>query len=240
MLGDYENTSRILADAGLRFVFTGHTHMQNIEYLTTPSGNKLWDINTGSLVGYPMPIRSVVIDDDFMNVSTEHVESFDWDFGGKSVQKYMTEHFDLMLNTIFDSMAFDIDKLADMSGSFSMNRKTVYRLKVPLTMLGKALQKFTLGKAGKLLLCKKKIDSSVSDLLLKDLIIEFIRNIYTGDEPYSKDTPVGSAMLTLCSRIAPLLKPVLKKTPITDLTSFVGSLIYDPTPDSEAVIPLKD
>ena len=63
MLGDYENTSRILADAGLRFVFTGHTHMQNIEYLTTPSGNKLWDINTGSLVGYPMPIRSVVIDD---------------------------------------------------------------------------------------------------------------------------------------------------------------------------------
>ena len=240
MLGDYENTSRILADAGLRFVFTGHTHMQNIEYLTTPSGNKLWDINTGSLVGYPMPIRSVVIDDDFMTVSTEHVESFDWDFGGKSVQEYMTEHFDLMLNTIFDSMAFDIDKLADMSGSFSMNRKTVYRLKVPLTMLGKALQKFTLGKAAKLLLCKKKIDSSVSDLLLKDLIIEFIRNIYTGDEPYSKDTPVGSAMLTLCSRIAPLLKPVLKKTPITDLTSFVGSLIYDPTPDSEAVIPLKD
>ncbi len=240
MLGDFERTSEILANAGLRFVFTGHTHMQNIESLTTSEGNKLWDINTASLVGYPMPIRCVVIDEKHMNITTEHVETFDWDFGGKDVKKYMMDHFDRLLNTIFDSMAYDIDKLASMAGGFSIESKTVYKFKVPVTLVGKTLQKLTLGKAGSLLLCKSKIDPSVRDLLLKDLVIEFIRNVFTGDEPYSENTPIGSAILTLCKKIAPIAKPILKKTPITDLPSFVGSLIYDPTPDSEAVLPLYD
>lgn len=240
MLGDFERTSAILANAGLRFIFTGHAHMQNIDSITTPEGNKLWDINTASLVGYPMPIRSVVIDEKHMNITTEHVENFEWDFGGKDVKQYMIDFFDRLLNTLFDSMAFDIDKLASMSGGFSIESETVYKFKTPITFVGKILQKLTLGKTGSLLLCKKKIDPSVRDLLLKDLVIECIRNVYTGNEHYSEDTPLGSAILTLCKKLDPIAKPILKKTPITNLTSFIGSLIYDPTPDNDAILPLYD
>jgi len=49
-----------LTDGGLRFVFTGHTHMQNIAHFTTPASNKLYEINTGSATGTGAPIRAYV------------------------------------------------------------------------------------------------------------------------------------------------------------------------------------
>ena len=48
MLGDFEHTSTVLADAGVQFIFTGHTHMQNIAVKTTEKGNTIYDINTSA------------------------------------------------------------------------------------------------------------------------------------------------------------------------------------------------
>ena len=50
---------KTLADAGLRWVFTGHMHENDIASYTTASGNTLYDMETGSLVAYPAPYRLV-------------------------------------------------------------------------------------------------------------------------------------------------------------------------------------
>ncbi|MDR1458996.1 MAG: metallophosphoesterase, partial [Bacteroidales bacterium] len=54
---NYEEDARVLADAGLRYVFTGHMHANDIATITTPSGNTIYDIETGALVTYPSPTR---------------------------------------------------------------------------------------------------------------------------------------------------------------------------------------
>ena len=230
-----------LADAGLRFVFTGHTHMQNITYEETAQGNRLYDINTGAAVGYPAPIRSVVIDDDNMTIETESIDSFEWDMQGKSVQQYLADHFDRMLNNIFEAANRDPKELLDiLAGEFSVNKEALLKYKFFLRIGGKFLYKITFGGLGRLLFCRRKIDKSVRRLRLKDFVPEVVRNIYGGDEPYSRDTPVGAATYVILSRINKLAGRFLKGLPFESLQDFVASLLYDPTPDSNAVLPLRD
>ncbi len=239
MLGDYENTSTILADAGLRFIFTGHTHMQNIGHKTTAKGNRLYDINTGSLVGYNTPIRKVTIDGDAMHVQTQRVANFDWDLKGKSVSEYLKEHFDYLLKDIFFCAAYDIDRLAAHSGGFSVESETVYKYRAPIQALGKLLDKLTLGQAGYLFFCPQRIDKSVRNVKVKDLAVELVRNIYAGDEPYSIETPIGKALLAIVGNLSVLGNPLIEKLKVGDLRSFLAPIIFDPTPDNDAVLPLR-
>ena len=50
-----------LADAGVRFAFTGHGHTHSIASTLTDSGNVIYDIQTGSLINYPATFREVDI-----------------------------------------------------------------------------------------------------------------------------------------------------------------------------------
>lgn len=241
MLGGYETVPYILADAGLQLVFTGHSHMLNIGSITTEKGNKFWDVNTGSLVGYPTPIRKVTIDSENIHITTEKLDTFDWDFGGKDPQIYLRDHFDELLNGIFDSMAFDFERFVSLSGGFSLERKTAEKFRVPIKIFGKILQKLTLGKAGRLLFVSRKIDKSVKDILLKDLVVELVRNIFAGNEHYSPDTPMYKAIMALLERLQPIVKRFAKGNEIlSDLPGFVATLIYDESPDIEAVIPIAN
>lgn len=239
MLGDFEKTSTILADAGLRFVFTGHTHCQNIESKDTPSGNRLYDINTGALVGYPAPIRAVTIDDNNMTVATERVENFDWDLGGKSAAQYLGDHFDHLLTTLFNSMADDFDTFSSIACGFSVERPLVEKLRKPIEAAGRFLQKLTFAKAGRLFMCRGSIDKQIENTLVKDFIIEAVRNIWSGNEIYSRDTSYGKAIYAIVCRLDKLAGGFVAKLGISDFPEFVMSLIYDASPDNEAVLPLK-
>ena len=61
LVNDYDRLSREFADAGMQYVFTGHMHANDIASITTENGNTLYDIETGSVVTYPSPARSVTI-----------------------------------------------------------------------------------------------------------------------------------------------------------------------------------
>lgn len=242
MLGDYENTSNILADAGVQFIFTGHTHMQNIAVKQSPKDNTIYDINTASLVGYTSAIRKVVLTDKEMTVTTETIDNFDWDLKGMTVDEYLQSHFDYLLNDIFNSMAFDIPHLSKLAIGFSVEPSTVLKLRVPLTMLGKTLQKLTLGKFATVLGIKKKIDPSVRNLLMKDLVIEIVRNIYAGDEPYTPETPLYKAFAAIIERLKPLIRKFKKGDELLFLAEdiFLNGILYDEAPaDNNAVLERK-
>ena len=61
LVNDYERLSQVFADAGMQYVFTGHMHANDIASMTTQQGNTLYDIETGSVVTYPSPARTVTI-----------------------------------------------------------------------------------------------------------------------------------------------------------------------------------
>lgn len=228
MLGNYKEVARILADAGLEFMFTGHTHMQNISSFTTEKGNTIYDVNSGSLIGYPGPMRICEIDDEKMKIETIQIDDIDGLPDGNDLRTHMRLQFDAMLTKLFYSMAFDFDEFKGMAGAFSVDGESLNKFKLPITMVGKILQKLTVGKLGRLLFCSGKIRKEVKNTLLKDVIVECTRNIWTGNEPYGPDTPLGASLLAIAGRLQPIAGRFADKMPaLADLPGFLLSLIYD-------------
>lgn len=86
-----------------------------------------------------------------MEVTSDHIDHFDWDLHGMTVDEYFKSVFDRLLNDIFDSMAFDIERLSRLAGGFSVEAETILKLRVPLTLAGRALHKLTVGQLARLL-----------------------------------------------------------------------------------------
>ena len=72
MIQEFASFGNFLASWDVRAVFTGHYHAQDItraEY----NGKVIYDIETGSLVTAPCPMRYVEIKDNSLNIRTETI-----------------------------------------------------------------------------------------------------------------------------------------------------------------------
>lgn len=67
-------TAATLLEAGIKVIFTGHYHANDISEFTM-DGQTLTDIETGSLVTPPSPYRILTLDDNFINVQSLEVSS---------------------------------------------------------------------------------------------------------------------------------------------------------------------
>ena len=61
VIPDWQKTAETLADAGTAAVFTGHYHGNDISSYTSKNGNTIYDIQTASIVNYPVNWRSIDI-----------------------------------------------------------------------------------------------------------------------------------------------------------------------------------
>lgn len=72
IVDDYEQVAKLFANYNARMVFTGHFHAQDITVKKyADNGKYVFDIETGSLVTYPCPIRVVTIGKDQEATSRE-------------------------------------------------------------------------------------------------------------------------------------------------------------------------
>jgi hypothetical protein len=76
---NWESNADALADAGLRVLFTGHYHANDIT-MWANGNNVLFDIETGSLVTPPSPFRIISMDPNNMYIETKHITSIDVPF----------------------------------------------------------------------------------------------------------------------------------------------------------------
>jgi hypothetical protein len=67
--------ARLLAKHQVGTVFTGHYHANDITIRQWEDGSWIFDVETGSLVTYPCPIRRVVIRDDSLHIRTDYIRS---------------------------------------------------------------------------------------------------------------------------------------------------------------------
>lgn len=203
-LTDWKKRANELADAGLDLIFTGHMHAQAITDYTTEKGNTITDVQTGSFVGCPCAYRRVTFEDNTVNIESYTVNDFDYDKQGKTAEEYFKWRFDRMINWKMDEI-----------------------LPKPVK---KILDGFTLKKLGRLLCFK--VDKSIEGRLAKDVGIELVRNIFVGNEPYVKGTPMYEAMAKLIKRLHPVTHIVERKMSaknpvLSDIDSFVLSMIGD-------------
>ena len=239
MLGNYEEITTMLADNGVNFVFTGHTHMTNVAVKTTEKGNRIYDINTGSLVAYPCPYRRMELTDTELKIQTFTVDDFDWDFGGKTAPEYVKNCFNEYLEDLFDAVSGDIDRVAELSLAFSMEKEVVYKHKKLILSLGKKLNTWTLGSLGRRLGVGRKVDKSVKDIPLRDFLIEIVDNVFHGDEPYTPDTPMYKSVAAIIDRISTLMKPIPKLKRAREILAVVkDGVLYDAPPaDWNVILP---
>lgn len=89
VVDDWETVSESLAVQGLNLMFTGHYHAQDAVKSAFDDGSYLFDVETGSLVTYPCPMRFVTIgSDNQVEITGEKVEEVDYDTGDENFSDY--------------------------------------------------------------------------------------------------------------------------------------------------------
>ncbi|MBR2133240.1 MAG: metallophosphoesterase [Eubacterium sp.] len=251
MQRNHEITREIFADNGLQVMLTGHTHVHDISYITTPKGNRFYDIACGAMIGCPPAMRNVIIDPKNAKVDVETILIKDvpgLDTNGKPFDEYMKGFFFGMIGDVVNALANDYDRFIDMAGSFSISREKATKLKPILRPVGKFLNKLTFKKVWKL--CKKESGLSKADIedikdnKVVDFILELVQNLYCGDSPYTPDTReykltcgllnvIDSFLNTIHLSIGKFLKGA------TSVRSLVEPLLWNPGYcDAEATLPL--
>ena len=105
LVENYTQVAQELADAGMNLVFTGHFHSQDVSMTTTQEENVLYDVETGSLVTSPCPIRYVSLGEDAFGYTTNHItevkgiEDFPT-YAGKFLQEGMEGLVESMLPAV--------------------------------------------------------------------------------------------------------------------------------------------
>jgi len=233
MIPDYERISTLLADAGMHFIFTGHTHIRNIAQKTTAKGNTITNISTGALCAYPASFRKVQINNGTLHMSTLELESIDKDLGGKTLREYQYDRFHDQLTELFHAMGSDIDAFANQAGTLGLSREIVEDNKALLSIVGKVVNRVTLGQLSLLFLTFP--ERSVRKIKLADLMADFVFNLYAGDRSYGPDTPIGRPLFIIFKRLDRILGLVRLfgvELPFESLTTLMGGLIYDPLSSS--------
>ncbi len=189
-----------LADNGVHLIFTGHMHNQSVNVAETASGNKLYDVCTGSAIGCPAYMRLVtVLDENTVQIESIPIPDFDWDKKGKSCEEYFRDQFDRMIRTFIDCMRNDPVRLMN-----KLHIKQSPALRKIFPALGKKLSKMTVGQFTRLLLIKAapeiKNDSFV------EFAVSFVRSVFEGNQPYVEGTPGGDTLLRVFRRIGPFVR----------------------------------
>jgi 3',5'-cyclic AMP phosphodiesterase CpdA len=81
LISNREQVARDLMDAGIRLIFTGHFHGNDITDYNY-DGKTLTDIETGSLVTPLSPYRIMTLDDNFMKIETHRITEVDAELPG--------------------------------------------------------------------------------------------------------------------------------------------------------------
>ncbi len=204
-LTDWQNVAEKLADAGVDLIFTGHMHAQAVTDYVSKNGNKITDVQTACFVGCPCAYRKVTFKDkNTLDIKSCTIEDFDYDKGDRTAKEYFQWRFDRMINVKINEI-------------------------LPKPVM-KRLNKLTVKKICNLLWFSP--DKSIQNILVKDLGIELVRNIFMGDEPYVKGTPVYDAFEKLLKRLHPVTHIIEKKMGsknevLKDLDTFILSMIGD-------------
>ena len=185
---DGEQTLNAMADAGLRFVFVGHSHMQRIDRHTSPAGNTIYEINVGSLVGYPAPIVTMTVEDGEISVDTEHLKECTLDGEKIDLTKFLADHATKIISVVFDAAASgDREQLTKRLCALNIKRDTVDKYYFIIAPVLRGISSLTVGKAGKLLnavsfgkAIPKDSVNAMSDTKVTDIIGKSFLNFLDG------------------------------------------------------------
>lgn len=251
MMGDYKIRREQFADLGIQFILTGHTHVHDIDKLTTEKGNTLYDIATASTVGYPATIRTVVLDPDNKTVSTTTdliTEPVDIDMGGKNLQDYLADQMVGVARELVTAASEDIDKFAYIATAISIKKKLSYKIGWIMKPIMKAFRKLKIGTVGNWTRAEtglsKEDYADIKDKNVVEFIISLVLNLFGGKSLYTPDDneyKITVGLLNIVDSIIETLHiPFKKLVKVSDnVRDIIEPLLYNSgIPSYNAILPI--
>jgi 3',5'-cyclic AMP phosphodiesterase CpdA len=182
-----------LSSQGMKVVFTGHFHAQDVTKYESANGDFIFDVETGSLVTYPVPYRLMELNPDgSLTIETRKVFGIDYNIGGKSFQNYACDYLKQGLSELIPGMLTGI--IMQMQPGLSQADA--------LTAANNAASQ-----------------SLTSTLTVKDCLVNALVAHYSGDEQINSQlltlyqgmtqssntltSTLGAALLSLCTDLNP-------------------------------------
>lgn len=215
-IADNFEVASVLADNGLRLMFTGHSHMQRTTEFVSENGNKITQINLGSLTGHPAPVTYLTFDGENAQINVEFVDEFTYN-GEKLGTEFFREH---TLGVLFNLLNAGVADKQDFYERLRANGIKIpsYDLLYPIIrFVCKRLLKMKCGTAGRLInlfTLGKGVDKSykkVSDMLLLELVSLVFLSVFDGS--YSVRTLADEAKRTVCS-VGSLPSRIIRRLPL--------------------------
>lgn len=245
-IADNLEIASVLADNGLRLMFTGHSHMQRTTEFVSEKGNKITQINLGSLTGHPASVTYLTLDGENAEINVEFIEEFTYK-GEKFGWDYFKEH---TLGVLFNLLNAGVSDKQDFYERLSANGIKIpsYDLLYPIIrFVCKRLLKMKCGTAGRLInfiTLGKGVDKAykkIKDMLLLDLVSLVFLSVFDGS--YSVRELQEEAKLTVCS-VGRLPSRIIRALPLKDgkkegilkttdqIEALTEELMYPSSPDN--------
>ena len=182
-----EKLCKKFADIGFPVMFTGHSHMQHMRRIDSESGNPFYEINVGSISGYPAPIVYCEASKDGININTEHLETFTYN-GKEYTNDYLKEHATgLFTKVIAAASSNEKDKFSALIACLGVSEEKANKIWIVAKPLLKWLDKLTIKKAARIMnfisfgkAIDKKAAKEIGDLKVKDVIFSTFHSILDG------------------------------------------------------------
>lgn len=216
-IGENFETAAYLADKGLRLMFVGHSHMQRTTEFISPEGNKITQINLGSLTGYPSPVTYLTFDGENANIEVKFTEKFTYK-GEELDLSYLKAH---TLGVLFNLLDAGVADKNDFYERLRANGIKIpsYNLLYPIIRFAcKKLLKASCGGAGRLInfftfgkgIDKKALKEIKSKKLL-DLVSDVFLSIFDGS--FAVENASDAERQVVCC-VGTLASRVVKKLPV--------------------------
>ena len=201
MFGGYKKLRELMCRYGIKLIFTGHTHVHGIKKFTDNEGRYFYDVTTSALPSAGGKMRRAVFNPDDKTCS---IESFTIDkiegadTGGLSARDYiyglnfsgLLEKSLPLINTDWDAFVRNASHVANIGilKEHPHISKAVLKKFCRLTM---ALPAKFGKKDGSLTAQEIK---SLKKVYLKDTVFVILSHVFSGNAPYTPDTPEYKAM----------------------------------------------
>ncbi len=237
-----------LADAGLRLMFVGHSHMQRTTEFVSENGNKITQVNVGSLCGYPAPVNYVTIENGEAKIEVDYLDKFTYkgkEYGASFFEKHTSDvMYNLLNSAVSDKKDFNDRLLAQ--GIRIKNYDKLY----PVIKKGaNILLNMKVGTAGRLinfLTFGKGVDrkslKAIKNELLLPLVIKVFLCVFDGSKTakgFNEETK------KVVFDAGTLFERTVKKLPLKEnkksgllktakqISDIAGELVYPAEPDNE-------
>lgn len=177
-VGDREEVAARLADAGLKYMFVGHSHIQHTDHFVSPSGNKIAEVNVGSLVGYPAPIVNVTVEPDgTLRYQVDHLEEFAWNGQTVPALPYLREHALALVHRVLESS--DKNNFAEKLTALQLNGEKMKKFYPLIRPVLRYLRKVTVWKLYKKIRFKARdIDRALIERHRDEKVMDYVDDMF--------------------------------------------------------------